>query len=720
MASKKNNKSSPNKNDKSPSKKGSDAARKAAQRRVKERDEAAALAEAIALAEKERGNITDATTATGSAPSTRASTRTRNRSKKSSTPPASPSDMSVDKAVEEASPEKKKTRSSTAETPAPSALKQGRYTARPSTPAPERMHLHEHRQIIVEAGITLDAEDRYAQFLAAISSLITYCQVVDEHFVINPVKEGGREKDWKDPTKLPTSMTALGAYLMMSGNARIFEKQKSGWGTKGKKENRLPAVFFTFAISSDVLPAEIVARVAVDWSILGGMRIGVKELCYFDTCTPVAIYFLWNEGHVPMLLNELRTILESVTTLELGGASIPLPPLALRKQIPRIPGQVTADFNNLSMQAQMARRAWHIEVETKHASVLIELVRKVKQTDAINELWGRQVHFSEVADINTPSGEIKRYIKFAQRHVNFHCSMICEDISGITHLDASAPIIDPVTQATVGHLTLRQVLLKYLKMSDGSTLIAEIHQRGSMGTVEVIVPNTAEAESMVLMMNRQFPAFCLHYLMSTQEMDEAFIRSLLKEACCPTLFANINLCTWDDEANTITTPEQAAEEQRLAAIEKAPWYKDEFGKHMVDKMKQIKRNYTDPEALYDLDGERSVKTLNARNDPRTAVATEVEDDDDDDDEDDEDYTDEGSEEPSDEDSFTIGSHEFSIDLASTTSDGDTSMGSASKGVNKTPPGEFEVDKASTGNTRVTWSAASSADESAPPKAAGSG
>ena len=668
-----------------------------------EDDDAEVLDAAIALAIKERKD--------------RSPSPIRRNSK--ATIPDSPSveETTASDTSMEISPEKKKSRASDIGTPAPSALKQGRYTARPSTPAPERMHLHEHTRIIVEAALKFEAEDgRFKTFQAALASLLTYGQMVDEHFVINPVREGGRDKDWSDCNKLATTMTALGAHFAVSSSARVFERARGGGGMnkeKGKKDNRPDTVYFSFAVSSDVEPDEIMARIAVDWSILGGTRLAVKALNFFDTCTPIAIYFLWNEGHSDTLLNELKAILLSVIPAELGGTTPSLPPLALRKTIPRTPGQVTTDFNNLPLHAQMARRAWHIEVETKHSAALIDLVRKAKDDNAISEMWGRQVHFSEVADVNTPSAEVKRYVKFSQRHVNFHCSMMCEDIRGITNLDATAPILSVSTGIPMGELSLRQALLKYMKMTDGRSLIAEIHQRGTMGLVEVIVPNTAEAESMVLMMNRHFPAFCSHYLVTKAGMGKDFVRSLLREACCPTLFASINQCQWDADSNTIVTEEQAEDERRMAEFEDAAWYRDEFGKHMVANMKKVKK-YSDPEALYDLDGERSVKTLNARNDPKQAPVIDVEDEDDDE-EDDEDYTDEGSDSSSSEDNvdFTMDD----LDFSNLDSDVDE-MDSASISVIGKPSDEDAAGK-DTGTSRVHWSA-SSVDESAPSPTAGSG
>ena len=693
------------------------ASRKAAQRRLaKNKEDDAALAEGIALADAERAdsasNVSPPSKKTRQRNS-RAPPKDRNSEDMivDPTDPTSPTDNNTDPT----SPTDNNNTPTHTETPVPrsrSALKSGRYASRPDTPAPERFHIHEHTRVIMEAGITIDGDDRFDTFIAAICSLIHYAQMVDEHFAINPIKDGGRDKDWTDHTKPPASMTALGAHLKLSSNARVFEKPKT---KKGEKEARNSVVFFTFAISSDVPPEDIVDRIAVDWNMLGGMRLAVKSLGFFDTCTPIVMYFLWNEGHAPTLLTELKSILSSVATPNMGGSSIDLPPLAMRKQIPRTPGQVTADFNSLPHQAQLARKAWHVEVESKHSGLIVDLVDRAKAAGAIDEVWGRQVHLTEVADFDTPAGEMKRYVKFAQRHVNFHCSMICEDIRGISELDATASFFSVTNpDEVVGVLSLRQVILRYIKLADGSSLVAEIHQRGTMGLVELVVPNTPEAEAMVLMMNRNVAAFCFHYLLHTG-LDETFVKNLLRASCCPTLYGQINNCTWDATTLSIVTPQQVAEEKRLAELEKAAWYKDEFGKHMVDKMKKIKKTYSDPEAMYDLDGERSVRTLHARNDPTPSATGEIIQVEDDDDEDDEDYN---SSDNSNIDSVSLDELTFDFD-ADDDEAIDMSMDSASKSVMKTPPNGSEADQV-TANSRVRWQTASSVDDSAPLPVAGSG
>ncbi len=82
-------------------------------------------------------------------------------------------------------------------------------------------------------------------------------------------------------------------------------------------------------------------------------------------------------------------------------------------------------------------------------------------------MWGKHAHVSEVVDKESTPSEIKRLIKVAQSHTNYQCSMILEDIIGITNLNATAGIFDDETGKYLRMLSLRQVLLRYLQLSDG-------------------------------------------------------------------------------------------------------------------------------------------------------------------------------------------------------------------------------------------------------------
>ena len=66
----------------------------------------------------------------------------------------------------------------------------------------------------------------------------------------------------------------------------------------------------------------------------------------------------------------------------------------------------------------------------------------------------------------------------------------------------------------------------------------------------------------------------------------------------------------------LTTPVEKEERENSADFESAAWYRDEVEDHMVDNKEKSKRQYTAAEALYDINGGQSVKTIHERNDHR--------------------------------------------------------------------------------------------------------
>ena len=111
--------------------------------------------------------------------------------------------------------------------------------------------------------------------------------------------------------------------------------------------------------------------------------------------------------------------------------------------------------------------------------------------------------------------------------------MTAEEMVGIIDFDATETVYtvsDPTKAAAT--MSLCHVLYKYVKMDDRHSLISKAHQRGHMGSVDTVIPNTPEAETMVAMMNKQLPAYLTFYL-DDLGMDKYFIRKLLTRAFCP-------------------------------------------------------------------------------------------------------------------------------------------------------------------------------------------
>ena len=117
----------------------------------------------------------------------------------------------------------------------------------------------------------------------------------------------------------------------------------------------------------------------------------------------------------------------------------------------------------------------------------------------------------------------------------------------------------------VATMSLRLVLYKYVKMDDRHSLIVEAHQRGHMGSVDIVIPSTPETETMLAMMDKQLPTYLTFYL-DNLGMDKEFIRKLLNIASCPALMQEINSCQWDKEYKVLTIPGEQEEREKFQIL----------------------------------------------------------------------------------------------------------------------------------------------------------
>ncbi len=111
-------------------------------------------------------------------------------------------------------------------------------------------------------------------------------------------------------------------------------------------------------------------------------------------------------------------------------------------------------FNKLSSRAQYARKSWHLEVATKHATKMKGLVQMAKEYGIIEQFWGCHAHVSEVTDQKSTPREAKWQVDVAQAHTKYQVSMMCEDLLGVIDLDESKDIIHPTTGKNLGTYSL--------------------------------------------------------------------------------------------------------------------------------------------------------------------------------------------------------------------------------------------------------------------------
>jgi hypothetical protein len=71
-------------------------------------------------------------------------------------------------------------------------------------------------------------------------------------------------------------------------------------------------------------------------------------------------------------------------------------------------------------------------------------------------------------------------------------------------------------------------------------LIIEIHEaNGVIGPVQAVIPNTPEAEQVIVMMNKNSPAY-VGNILRDQGFDGGFLWELPKVTCCQTKLADVN------------------------------------------------------------------------------------------------------------------------------------------------------------------------------------
>ena len=517
-------------------------------------------------------------------------------------------------------------------TAAKPALKPAIKPQKPSFEA----HKHTYPRTIVDASIKLTGSTPVQDFIVHLQELLKNGLMVDKTFAFCPINPNGSDKKIHEISGIATNMTMLGAHFKISSNGRNpFEKQKQ-WGKakKDKEEFRDPIIYFALAIATDTDPGDLLSRISHEWQRRGGILLRIKELQSFESDTILAFYNIFTATPKKYILQEFRTILQEAqeTAQELDPteffwpmADLPnnstLPALEIRLQNPKLPGQDTSHFSKMSWRVQSNRKAFHLECDRRYAAEIKKLTQMAKENNLVEKMWGKHAHISEVVDKDSTPSEIKRLIKVAQSHASYQCSMILEDIIGITNLDATAGIYDEETGTFLGTLSLRQALLRYLRLSDGHQLIAEVHQSDEvMGPVQAVIPNTPEAERMILMMNKNVPAY-IGNVLKDQGMPEPFLMELVKKSCCPTQISDMASCTWDSDSGSLTTQREEAEDKNRAVLETASWFKDAFADLGSATNGKSKKPAPPPESLFNLEEDRSVKTVHHRHEEEQQEAT---------------------------------------------------------------------------------------------------
>ena len=550
-------------------------------------------------------------------------------------------------------------------TPAPKGvLKTGRYTSggtkkssagrRGSSPVRRARlfdeHTYEHPDVYFSAGLLLTEDDKYTEYTTKLRDLFTEMRVVDKKVRWEPKDPEDLSARVERAEDISTNITVLGATVVAADNA-VFEKVRNkgykkpekgqdaplqlddGDGPEGGQQPwKDPVVWFTFKVATDKDPEELARRTRDQWSRIGGRKLELKAIESFEEESAVVLYRVLVDQDQDTLVDELDRMMTAArdTAAEEDAmfeyALMDVPEISLRPYVPKIPGLDPRKYKDWDWRKQNLRKALHVVCARKDVQQVQTLIRCAKEFKVVERAWGKNVALSDVivtgkqaSNKREGKGEqrrtgrllAKRCVQYASKHILYQESMTADGLTGLTSIDEPVPIYsasDP--ERKEGSLTMRAVLYQYVRMADGRSLFAEIHQAVPSGPVDVVVGRCKEAEDMIAQLNDNIAAY-LTFVLRAQGVSDQFLRELLRRSCDPSLVLEVSSCSWDEEAKRLVTP-RTKDADAGQALEEAAWYSKIEGSLMGKKGKEKEKNHLAPEDIYDLDQDQSVTTLHSR------------------------------------------------------------------------------------------------------------
>jgi hypothetical protein len=186
-----------------------------------------------------------------------------------------------------------------------------------------------------------------------------------------------------------------------------------------------------------------------------------------ETVTPFIIFYLYTFNNITTICAELAELLkkahadlESNFILPDEFQYLPIPEINICRGVPKLLGQPGSQFRDYSREMQEAHWAHLIECDVQAIPFLMLLINHVKEQRLTTPVWRGHAHITGMVDWDSPKSNVSRFVRMAQDHMCYNMSVVCAEVQGITDLDAMAEVLCPQSGATLGHLSLRETLVK--------------------------------------------------------------------------------------------------------------------------------------------------------------------------------------------------------------------------------------------------------------------
>ena len=289
---------------------------------------------------------------------------------------------------------RKEVKAAEAKGPIKTSIKPGRFgDAGSSGLKPTQLfddHVHQFGKEFIQASVKLKEENKHTEFVNSFKSLALEMKKVDQNLVLEYVVAGVKQGRVEDPRFLSNNFTELSAVVKLAANTR-FERVKP-WGNRKRNhevdEDGLedPEVYFTFCVSCDEEPEEIVERVRHEWSRKGGNKLEVSELRCLETAPAMVLFNVFNGGNLTGIRAEAVRLMKGAARHEKDmemevddGEELLVPEISLQIQVPKIPGQDTSQFENWNWKDANKRKAVHIRCNVEEVGRVQALLEVAKE-----------------------------------------------------------------------------------------------------------------------------------------------------------------------------------------------------------------------------------------------------------------------------------------------------------------------------------------------------
>jgi len=502
--------------------------------------------------------------------------------------------------------------------------------------------VHKHKDVIVEAMVTLTTASKHAEFHSAFKGLYENFLIVDDKVEIPHWEYRTRNKPIQSIAQIPENFTSFSAYVEISQGGAAFDEQKQrkkaeqrernqGKGGKKKERRNMPTegnelfnipVFFQFRINSMEEVDVIMSRAGHEWAKRGGGFLRKKKLQVGNLESAAMMLYVHTDQAQEAITSdfkesfrEARELAEMTGDLLLEFIGAEVPAIGIRYLVPRIPGANTQSKGSYTNEMKRAQKVIHIECDVKERPLFKFLLGYGKEKGCFLDKFGERPLITEPLGWDPYKSDALRLLRASNDHTAYVSCTTIAGLEGIVNIDAKATIRAKEGEEAAS-FTFRKVLRNLVKYKEGNkegNLIAEIRQSGVGGKVEVVHPDTPAAEKEVEMMNKNVAAYLFHTLLA-EEVDETFLQDLLRRSCLSSLYQDIPNCSWDAKTRVLTTPHEAEQDALAASLTTQPWFvnlSEALGNKDSKNTKQV-----NPDFAFRLGSSRSVQTIHGENDGR--------------------------------------------------------------------------------------------------------